>query len=403
MKIVLTENSIVLKLNQESLTITKANNLELFQEIKDLIEKDQIDELETKYQSFKQRLETMSQNLFTVVSGRITLKGDSTPIPQAIVKKLTELEKDGQDILPLIRFWRKLKNNPSQRSREQLYEFMLKNNVPLTEYGDLVLEKGVNMVDKQTELLLDNYSKKIDNSIGKVVEVPWENVDDDPNRTCSYGLHVAAPDYVRNIYSNSVIVEVIVNPEHVVSVPTDYNATKMRVCRYQVMGYSRKTVRSNQVVKISDFLIYPTADVIKKHGLDTKQVSENRKKRVTNVPILEEKSSYSHIETMTASQIIEYVKELTGQVIDVSLKNKKGIIKKAYVILESQDLKSNEIEQQVPKYVVEEVLEIPMDRSELIKLLKERFNESTSMFTTTTVIRNKLIKLLEQAGVKFIA
>jgi bifunctional DNA-binding transcriptional regulator/antitoxin component of YhaV-PrlF toxin-antitoxin module len=60
-------------------------------------------------------------------------------------------------------------------------------------------------------------------------------VDDDPAVTCSRGLHVAAFPYARDFYPNGKMMEVKVNPMDVVAVPDDYNAQKMRVCKYVVL------------------------------------------------------------------------------------------------------------------------------------------------------------------------
>jgi hypothetical protein len=59
-------------------------------------------------------------------------------------------------------------------------------------------------------------------------------VDDNPNNTCSAGLHVACFDYAKGFGSR--LVEVKVNPRDVVCVPTDYNGTKMRTCRFEVVA-----------------------------------------------------------------------------------------------------------------------------------------------------------------------
>jgi hypothetical protein len=66
-------------------------------------------------------------------------------------------------------------------------------------------------------------------------------VDDDPNNTCSKGLHVASLPYLQH-YPGSVTVLVKVNPANVVSIPTDYNNSKMRVCEYEVFAVHDKGV-----------------------------------------------------------------------------------------------------------------------------------------------------------------
>ena len=75
---------------------------------------------------------------------------------------------------------------------------------------------------------------KWDNSPGAVCEINRELVDDNPTNTCSTGLHVACFGYAKDF--GEKLVEVKVNPADVVCVPIDYNNTKMRVCRFEVLA-----------------------------------------------------------------------------------------------------------------------------------------------------------------------
>jgi hypothetical protein len=63
--------------------------------------------------------------------------------------------------------------------------------------------------------------------------MPREEVDEDPNRTCSTGLHVACFDYAKDFGER--LIEVKVNPRDVVAVPVDYNGTKLRCCQFEVI------------------------------------------------------------------------------------------------------------------------------------------------------------------------
>ena len=61
------------------------------------------------------------------------------------------------------------------------------------------------------------------------------NVDDNKDNTCSTGLHFCSKDYL-NSFGGERTVIVKINPRDVVSIPSDYNATKGRACRYEVVG-----------------------------------------------------------------------------------------------------------------------------------------------------------------------
>jgi hypothetical protein len=83
----------------------------------------------------------------------------------------------------------------------------------------------------------------MDNSVGNIVEVPRSQVDDNPNNTCSHGLHVATMSYASTFGSgDDKILDVEVSPSDVVAVPTDYDGTKMRVCRFKVVAESQGVI-----------------------------------------------------------------------------------------------------------------------------------------------------------------
>ena len=127
----------------------------------------------------------------------------------------------------LLRFWDNLKKNPSFNARKMLFAFLENNGHPLTEDGCFIAYRGVGSDFK------DKHTGTFDNNPGAVCEMNRDLVDDNPNHTCSSGLHVACFDYAKGFGER--LVEVKVNPEDVVAVPTDYNGTKMRVCRFEVV------------------------------------------------------------------------------------------------------------------------------------------------------------------------
>lgn len=110
----------------------------------------------------------------------------------------------------------------------QMYEFLKHNDIVILPDGSI---QGWKYLHKRDDIYLDVYSKTIVNTEGSYVSMPREEVDSDPNQTCSKGLHIAAWDYVKE-YSH--IAKVIVNPEDVVSVPVDYEGMKLRCCRYYI-------------------------------------------------------------------------------------------------------------------------------------------------------------------------
>ena len=169
---------------------------------------------------------------FTKDSG-ITIEGstvfyDGEPLRGVLVDRILTMREQGFNVDPMVQFLTNLMDNPSYRSREQLYTFLEHNQMPLTYDGCFMAYKRVN------DDFLDLHSGSMNNRPGSIVEMPRAQVDDDPNRTCSAGLHVCSREYLRSFHG-SKLVACKVNPRDVVSVPTDYQFTKMRVCRYEVV------------------------------------------------------------------------------------------------------------------------------------------------------------------------
>lgn len=173
------------------------------------------------------RIKSYSNGLFHAVDGRVFIR--QTELPDALGVILIKLAEQGLPVNPLISFWNNLMRNPSEESRQNLYGFLNANHVPITQDGCFLAYKRVD------ENYKDCYSHKFDNSIGAVVSMPRDQVDPNPDITCSKGLHVAAFDYANTFYQNGILVEIKINPEDVVAVPTDYNQQKMRVCQYEVL------------------------------------------------------------------------------------------------------------------------------------------------------------------------
>ena len=148
-----------------------------------------------------------------------------------MTQRLIEMYQDGFPVEPLILFMENLMQNPSKRAVEELYGFMEKGNLPLTPDGHFLAYKKVRAD------FLDIHSGTMSNAPGNIVEMERNAVDDDQNRTCSAGLHFCSKEYLNHFGgSDSRTVILKINPADVVSIPADYNATKGRACRYEVLG-----------------------------------------------------------------------------------------------------------------------------------------------------------------------
>ena len=176
------------------------------------------------------KIEKFSDGAFQVRHGLVYLDGE--PVHTALSSKIIQFADEGLPYEPLVAFAKRVKQNPSFRAVTELFQFLEKNDHPITEDGKFIAYKKV-----RTDFL-DIHSGTMDNSVGNVVSMPRNKVNEDPNQTCSHGLHVANWDYAANHYGSQsdIMLEVEVDPANVVAVPIDYAQSKMRVCEYKVLS-----------------------------------------------------------------------------------------------------------------------------------------------------------------------
>jgi hypothetical protein len=166
-------------------------------------------------------------------AGNISIQGTKmfwkgAEFNNALASRMIQMLHEGFDIKPMVNFMENLMTNPSKRAVSELYRFLEKGNLPITPDGCFLAYKRVRAD------YLDVYSGTMDNSVGRVVEMERNQVDDDKDRTCSTGLHFCSREYL-NHFGGERIVIVKINPRDVVSIPADYNDAKGRTCRYEVI------------------------------------------------------------------------------------------------------------------------------------------------------------------------
>ena len=166
----------------------------------------------------------------TIKDGEVLFQGE--PIHNTLTTRMINMVDDGFDIGHLVLFLENLMKNPSYRAVNELYTFLEVGSIPITENGTFLTYKKI------TEDWKDIHSETFDNSIGSTPTMPRNHVNEDSSQTCSAGLHVCSYDYLKHFGSSAGnrVVVCEINPEHVVSIPDDYNNTKMRVCSYKVVG-----------------------------------------------------------------------------------------------------------------------------------------------------------------------
>jgi len=174
---------------------------------------------------------SFSDGQVSIVNGKVMFEGEE--VHGSISKRIIEFMSKGLPFEPLVKFLKNLMENPSMQSQQELYDFLEHENLPITEDGCFLAYKAVNSDFK------DKWKGTFDNKVGQVCEMRRAKVDDNRKVGCSQGLHAGALNYVANygnVDAGDNIVIVKINPEDVVSVPSDCNCEKLRTCKYEVVG-----------------------------------------------------------------------------------------------------------------------------------------------------------------------
>ena len=176
-------------------------------------------------------------------AGNITIESDTlfwkgSPFNSYLATTMIRMLQEGFPIEPMALFMENLMKNPSKRAVDELYPFLEKGQLPITPDGHFLAYKKIRKNGT------DVHSGTMDNSVGKIVEMERNAVDDNKDRTCSAGLHFCSKDYLSNFGGDRVMI-LKINPADVVSIPSDYNDSKGRACRYEVIGeLADETVKS---------------------------------------------------------------------------------------------------------------------------------------------------------------
>lgn len=192
----------------------------------------------------------------TVENGEVMYNGQ--PLHNSFTSRILAMIKDNFDVSSMLKFLSNMMQNPSYRSRQELYDFLADYAcLPITDDGCFLAYKSVNsefLSKHENNLTLLQgklVNNRIYNGVGEVIECPRGEVDDNGSNTCSQGLHVgglaySGPGGDYNSADDKVII-VKVNPADAVSVPTDHQARKLRVCKYEVVGEYQKPLNAAPV------------------------------------------------------------------------------------------------------------------------------------------------------------
>lgn len=170
------------------------------------------------------------------------LHGD--PVEETVFTTVLRLTRENADLAPLGKFLSRLDRNPSEASRSQLFGWLKAGGFTITTDGMIVGYKSVRadglsahsgrepVTVQHQDGSTETVNGHVPYPVGATVWMDRNLVDSDRDSACSVGLHVGTFGYAKRFSTQMLVV--LVDPADVVSVPTDCNAQKMRVCRLHV-------------------------------------------------------------------------------------------------------------------------------------------------------------------------
>ena len=193
---------------------------------------------------FRRKDKDEIQSIVDKVDEEIDITKVAPTLQNFIIKITNDINVDDNVVLAWTKFARKLQRNVDPYIRSQLFNFLnylidTENSLALTPEGNFIGYKGIQknyLSSRAGNGFVDEVEYKntqIPNKPGTIVSMNRHEVQADPNQTCSFGLHVGSYSYAKGFQPLVVLVEV--NPENVVSVPSDYNGQKLRCSEYKVI------------------------------------------------------------------------------------------------------------------------------------------------------------------------
>ncbi len=255
------------------------------------IKKILVPELEEKLAHNEQVKETVNVILshpdFYEMDGKLYHSKVKLSIPMVLAVKMKENFDNPEELNKLINFWCWVSLNPDAESRENIYQWVKKQNIPilpsgliltfrrvvkvegvdytLTEYvnetylklrkskksttvnvykndesynlkeGDLVgVLKDIYNTPQEEVYYTSNHDKTVKYYIGQEVRMSRENVDSDKNNECSTGYHSAGPGFAYRGFGDTPVA-VTLNPADVLVV-YENNFGKARSSAFTIVG-----------------------------------------------------------------------------------------------------------------------------------------------------------------------
>lgn len=176
----------------------------------------------------KRMIEAFSYGRVKITEDETVLFEDS-PVTNYLAERMIQILGEGYDVTPFARFMERVYANPQAYTRDELYEWLEAADLPIMPDGRFVAFKKVK------NDYTDCHTGRFDNSVGQTLVMDRTGCDPNRNNECSTGFHFCSAGYLSQFGGERVVV-LAIDPADVTAIPKDYNRTKGRTCRYEVIG-----------------------------------------------------------------------------------------------------------------------------------------------------------------------
>lgn len=177
----------------------------------------------------------------SIKDGFLYYKDEKLPEDCLLVRHVVKSLMLGIKSNSYLNFLNRVMANENKAVRKELFLFLEHGNFPIHEDGRFSAYKKI-APDRK-----DFYTGKIEHIEGEMLpRLSVKEVDFTRDNTCSKGYHFCAFDYLNSYRSRDeyILIEVIIAPEDVLTIPSDYNNKKGRAFTYEVGPELDKKLRS---------------------------------------------------------------------------------------------------------------------------------------------------------------
>ncbi len=184
--------------------------------------------------SVKNYIVYLSQGRISLTDSGIQFMGEL--VNSYMTERIMRHHAEGVDVSPMLAFMDRVMNHPILGIQQDIYKWCEKGDMPFTAEGHIIAYKKVREDYRSYHSSPDG--THLHHPIGGYVEMERSAVDPRRDNTCSTGLHFCSYDYL-NAYQGANTGRILIlsiDPQDVIAIPTDYNQTKGRACRYRIIG-----------------------------------------------------------------------------------------------------------------------------------------------------------------------